>query len=112
VATLTANDHQLEEISNEPPDFEAQNTVPFPTPQEVPDPTPSEPAGTNPDEEPHIGRGQHVQKRPEGAYSRMQKALPPLEANVAYLGDPDDDDIFTRLPPDFASVGAMGTEPT
>jgi len=52
----------------------------------------------------------------------MHKALPPLEANVAYLGDPDDDgiglhipkdddDIFTRLPPDFAIVGAMGTEP-
>ena len=48
----------------------------------------------------------------------------PLKANVAYLGDLNDDDgiglhipkddhdIFTRLPPDCTSVDAMGTEPT
>ena len=52
----------------------------------------------------------------------MHNALSPLEANAMYLADPndddgigmytleDDDDIF-HLPPDFATVGAMGTEP-
>jgi len=52
----------------------------------------------------------------------MADALPPLEANFVSLADPDDDDIgiylpeddddmFAMLPPDFATVGAMGTEP-
>ena len=53
----------------------------------------------------------------------MDKALPPLEANATYLGDPDDeeeiglyipnddDGIFAMLSPDFATVGSMGTEP-
>jgi hypothetical protein len=52
----------------------------------------------------------------------MAEALPPLAANIVSLADPDDDnirihlpedddDIFTMLPPDFATVGAMGTEP-
>jgi len=52
----------------------------------------------------------------------MDRVLPPLEANAAYLGDPDDeeeiglyipeddDNIFAALPPDFATVGAMGTK--
>ena len=51
----TTDDHQLEEISSEPPDSEAQNTVPFPTPPEVPDPILSKPTGTAPDDEPNLG---------------------------------------------------------
>ena len=52
----------------------------------------------------------------------MAEGLPPLKANYMSLADPndddigihlpeDDDDIFVMLPPDFATVGAMGTEP-
>jgi hypothetical protein len=52
----------------------------------------------------------------------MNEGLPPLEANAMCLGDADDDgigiylpenddDIFAMLPPSFATVGAMGTEP-
>ena len=52
----------------------------------------------------------------------MNEGLPPLEANAMCLGDADDDgigiylpenddDIFAMLPPGFATVGAMGTEP-
>jgi hypothetical protein len=78
----------------------------------------------DPVEEPKLGRGHCVAKKPQGTYSQMHNALPPLEANAAYLGDPDDDgngigiyipedddDIFAVLPPDFTNVGAMGTEP-
>ena len=52
----------------------------------------------------------------------MNEGLPPLKVNAMCLGDADDDrigiylpedddDIFTTLPPSFATVGAMGTEP-
>jgi hypothetical protein len=51
----TPNDHQPEEIPSEPPDSEAQNTVPFLTPPEVPDPIPSKPTGTTPDDELQLG---------------------------------------------------------
>ena len=53
----------------------------------------------------------------------MAEGLPPLEANFVSLADPDDDnigiylpedddDMFAMLPPNFATVCAMGTEPT
>ena len=53
----------------------------------------------------------------------MAEAPPPLKANVVSITDSDDDEIgihlpkdddnmFAPLPPDFAIVGAMGTEPT
>jgi hypothetical protein len=29
-----------------------------------------------------------------------------------YISEDDDDEVFTHLPPEFAAVGAMGTEPT
>jgi hypothetical protein len=75
-----------------------------------------------PDLEPILGRGRHVQKKPPGAYKRMAEALPPLEANVVSIADSDDDEIgihlpedddnmFASLPPDFTIVSAMGTEP-
>src|ERR1700749_382576 len=52
----------------------------------------------------------------------MAEGLSPLEANVMSLTDPDGDDIsihlseddndmFAKLPPDFAIVGAIDTEP-
>ena len=52
----------------------------------------------------------------------MTEALPPLKENVVSIADPDDDeigihlpedddDVFASLPTDFATVGAMGTEP-
>ena len=102
---------------------EDQNTVPFPSAPEISDALPSNDVAEDPIEEPKLGRGNRVAKKPQGTYSRMHNALPPLEANAAYLGDPDDgdgigiyipeddDDTFAALPPDFATVGAMGTEP-
>ena len=52
----------------------------------------------------------------------MNEGLPPLKANTMFLGDADDDgigiylledddNIFATLPPSFATVGAMDTEP-
>ena len=52
----------------------------------------------------------------------MNEGLPPLKMNAMFHRDPDndrisiylpddDDDIFTSLPPSFATVGAMPTEP-
>src|SRR5882762_4938951 len=107
--------------SNSAPDSEEQNSVPFPSPPEASDAIPRDPI-EEPDVEPALGRGRRVQKKPPGAYKRMAEALPPLEANIVSLADPDDDeigislpkdddDIFATIPPDFATVGAMGTEP-
>jgi len=105
-------------------DSETQNSVPFPSAPEIPDPIPSDPIEEASDDEPQLGRGHRVKKKPKGAYSRMHNALPPLQANAAYLADPsdsdgigmyipedDDDGIFSHLPAEFAAVGAMGTEP-
>jgi hypothetical protein len=126
--TTTANkdvvmESEPENDTNKPVDSESQNTVPFPSASETSDLVPSDDTDEAPDEEPKLGRGHRVAKKPKGASSRMHNALPPLPANVVYLGDPDDngtglylpesdnDDIFTSLPPGFANVGAMGSEP-
>ena len=60
-------------------------------------------------------------RKQQGAYEWMHKGLPHLEANIVdsnHLDDdfgidlPEDDDgLFADLPPDFALVGAIGTEP-
>ena len=117
-----ANEPNPDNISsNSAPDSEEHNSVPFPSPPEASDALPRDPI-EEPDVEPALGRGRRVQKKPPGAYKRMADALPPLEANFVSLADPDDDDIgiylpeddddmFAMLPPDFATVGAMGTEP-
>ena len=44
----------------------------------------------------------------------MAKGLPPLKANIAELNAEvveDEDDWEAELPPDFALIGALGTEP-
>ena len=121
-AANPANEPNPDNISSDSaPDSEEHNSVPFPSPPEASDAIPRDPI-EEPDVEPALGRGRRVQKKPPGAYKRMAQALPPLEANVVSLADPDDDeigihlpedddDIFATLPPDFATVGAMGTEP-
>lgn len=107
--------------SNSSPDTEEHNSIPFPSPPETSDAMPQDPI-EEPDVKPTLGCGRRVQKKPPGPYKRMAEALPPLEANVMSLTDPDGDDIgiylpeddndmFAMLPPDFAFVGAMGTEP-
>jgi hypothetical protein len=118
----TANEpNPANNSSDSAPDSEEQNSVPFPSAPEASDAIPQDPI-EEPDIEPVLGRGRRVQKKPPGAYKRMAEALPPLEANVVSLTDPDDDevgihlpedddDVFAMLPPDFATVGAMGTEP-
>ena len=118
----TANEpNPANNSSDSAPDSEEQNSVPFPSAPEAFDAIPQDPI-EEPDIEPVLGRGRRVQKKPPGAYKRMAEALPPLEANVVSLADPDDDevgihlpedddDVFAMLPPDFATVGAMGTEP-
>ena len=114
--------NQSENRSEAPAEPDTQNTVPFPSVPEVSDPIPADPIEDVPDDEPKLGRGHRVHKKPQGAYSRMHNALPPLQANAAYLADPsdndkigmyisEDDDHLLTLPADFATVGAMGTEP-
>ena len=61
-----------------------------------------------------LSQGQHVQKKLPGAYKRMAKGLPPLEANIAEFETEileDEDDWKAELPPDFALIGTLGMEP-
>ena len=89
-----------------------QNLVPFLSEQEpakelLPEPLQEE------DPQPELGRGQHVQKKPPGTYKRMAQGLPPLDANIADLQidiPEGKEDWEAELPPDFALIGALGTE--
>jgi hypothetical protein len=63
-------------------DPEVQNLVPFPSMSEIPDRIPSDPIEVAPNDELQLGRGHQVQKKPQGAYSRMRNALPPLQVNA------------------------------
>jgi len=120
----TVNEPQPRNTSRAQVNSGDQNTVPLPSAPEISDALPSNDVVEDPVKEPKLDRGHCFAKKPQGTYSRMHNALPPLEANAAYLGDPDDDgdrigiyipedddDMFAVLPPDFATVGAMGTEP-
>ena len=92
---------------------EPQNSVPFPSEQEpakelLPEPLQEE------DRQLELGRGRRIQKKPPGAYKWMAQGLPPLDANIADLQNniPEDkEDWEVELPPDFALIGALGTEP-
>jgi len=115
------NEPQPRNTSRAQANSEDQNTVPFPSTPEISDALPSNDVVEDPVKEPKLGRGHCVVKKPQGTYSWMHYALPPLEANAAYLGDLDDDgdgigiyipeDDDNKLPPDFTTVSAMGTEP-
>ena len=118
----TSSEPHLENNTDSSVDPEAQNTVPFPFTPETSDAVPQDPIEDEPDDEPVLGRRQWTQRKPPGAYKQMNEGLPPLEANTMCLGDADDDgiciylpedddNIFSTLPPGFATVGAMGTEP-
>jgi hypothetical protein len=106
---------QPENTLNNPP-----NSIPFLSKPEISGDPPSEAAEH--DTEPNLGRGQHATRKQQGAYKRMHKGFPPLEANIANSRLPDEDNIgtdlpeddnglFAELPPDFALVGTMRTEP-
>ena len=91
---------------------EPQNSVPFPSEQEPAEEPLPEPLQEE-DPQPELGRGRRVQKKPPGAYKRMAQGLPPLDANVADLKNDipeDEEDWEVELPPDFALIGALGTE--
>ena len=118
----TSSEPHLENNTNLSLDPEAQNTVPFPSTPETSDAISQDPIEDKPDEEPGLGCGRQAQRKPPGAYKPMNGGLPPLKVNTMCLGDADDDgigiylpedddDIFARLSPSFATVGAMGTEP-
>jgi hypothetical protein len=93
------------------------NSIPFPSTPDISDSSVLE----NVEEPPQLGRGHHVMKKPEGTYKRMHNALPPLMANLVELKDDVDDfrihlpedsnKYFNQLPPDFALLGNMHTEP-
>jgi len=108
------------EKADAPPGPESTNSIPFPSepqPADEPEEVPVE----EEDEPPQLGRGRRVQKKPPGAYRRMAEAKPPLVANIAEFDlrddeeqiqfPEDDDDVASDLPPDFALIGCMGTEP-
>ena len=95
------------------------NSIPFPSEPSVhPQPEPLDeplPEALPEDDLPQeLGQHRRVQKKPPGAYKRMAKGLPPLEANVAEINAEiaeDKDDLEVELPPDFALIGTLGTEP-
>ena len=92
---------------------EPQNSVPFPSNQEPAEEPLPEPLQEE-DPQPELGRGRRVQKKPPGAYKQMAQGLPPLDANIVDLQNdiPEDiEDWEAELPPDFALIGTLGTEP-
>ena len=92
---------------------EPQNSVPFPSEQEPAEEPLPEPLQEE-DPQLELGQGQHVQKKPPGAYKQMAQGLPPLDANIADLQNnipEDEEDWEAELPPDFALIGTLGTEP-
>ena len=92
---------------------EPQNLVPFPSEQEPAEEPLPEPLQEE-DPQPELGRGRCVQKKPPGTYKQMAQGLPPLDANIADLQSnipEDQEDWEAELPPDFALIGALGTEP-
>ena len=116
------NVSEPEPEANSQPEAEPPNSIPFPSEPETVSETQLEPLDDQ-DEPPQMGRGHRVQKKPPGAYKHMAHALPPLEANIAGI-DLNDDDLDIKielpedeeswsanLPPDFALLGGMGTEP-
>ena len=91
---------------------EPQNSVPFPSKQEPAEEPLPEPLQEE-DPQLELGQGQCVQKKPPGTYKQMAQGLPPLDANIADLQNniPEDkEDWEAELPPDFALIGALGTE--
>ena len=113
------NQLEFEAEKADVPDPEPTNTIPFPS-ESHPTDEPEEVTMEEEDELPQLGQGHHVQKKPPGAYHYMAEAKPPLLASVAEfdLDDdeenkilPDDDGMVGNLPPDFALLGGMGTEP-
>ena len=91
---------------------EPQNSVPFPSKQEPAEEPLPEPLQEE-DPQLELGQGRCVQKKPPGTYKRMAQGLPPLDTNIADLQNniPEDkEDWEAELPPDFALIGALGTE--
>ena len=101
------------------PNLNLPNSIPFPSePATHPQPEPLKeplPEALPEDDLPQeLGQGQRVQKKPPGAYERMAEGLPLLDANVVELNAEiaeDEDDWEAELPPDFALIGTLGTEP-
>ena len=92
---------------------EPQNLVPFPSEQEPAEEPLPEPLQEE-DPQPELGQGQRVQKKPPGTYKRMAQGLPLLDTNITDLQSnipEDEEDWEVELPPDFALIGALGTEP-
>jgi Reverse transcriptase (RNA-dependent DNA polymerase) len=116
------NVSEPEPEANSQPEAEPPNSIPFPSEPETISQMQLEPLDDQ-DEPPQMGWGRRVQKKPPGAYKYMADALPLLEVNIAGINLNDDDlDIKIELPedkescsadlpPDFALLGGMGTEP-
>ena len=89
------------------------NTVPFPT---VPEDQNQEENKTKSEQ---LGHGKHVQPKPKGMYKKMHGGLVAASAHAESLDDDnlaielpeDDEDNQTDLPPDFALIGGMDSEP-
>ena len=94
------------------------NTIPFPT---VPE-TENQPKSTSNDDDDllQLGHGQHVAPKPQGVYKKMHFGL---VAGIAQSNGLDDDELsielsddhdkaFMDLPPDFALISGLNSEPT
>ena len=92
------------------------NTIPFPTvPEERVD---TEANQNEPDVSEQYGRGKRVPPKPKGMYKKMHDGLVAAAAHTESLDDedlaiglPEDEDSYINLPPDFALVGGMDSEP-
>ena len=93
------------------------NTIPFPTVSE--DQNEGETNHNEPDDSEQLGRGKRVPPKPKGMYKKMHGGLVAAAAHAESLDDedlaieqPDDDEeSYADLPPDFALVGGMDSEP-
>ena len=87
--------------------------VPFPSEQEpVKEPLPEPLQEENP--QPELGWGLHIQKKPPGTYKWMAQGLPLLDTNItdSQTDIPEDkEDWEAELSPNFALIGALGTQP-
>ena len=108
---------QSEHEKDDPNQEQDSNTIPFPTVSE----SDNEPKENSEDVEQTqvYGRGQRVPPKPQGTYKKMHFGLAaaitqdqPLDEEESIVVPPDDDEqAFADLPPDFALIGGLNSEP-
>ena len=100
-----------------PDDTNTTNSVPFPSTQNPTNPEPTAEIPDDNDESVNYGRGHRLRKAP-GAYKAINDGLTAAIVQVEDLEVEDlsaeimEENLFDLLPPDFALIGGLDTEPT